>query len=109
MKRLSSVEMRAPRGDAPEEREDPLARIHRAFDALPQEMHEHGRQELLDEPVKLEQAQLEPGHVGRVVRAQVVRLHQAHEHAERFFVRHLQCCQLARARWEQRGECADGR
>lgn len=53
-------------------------------------MQEHARQELLDKAVELEEAQLETGHVGRVVRAEVVGFHEPDEDAEGFFVGHLQ-------------------
>lgn len=76
-------------GDAPEESQEPLARVHAAFDPLAQHVEEDGRRKLLDEAVELEEAELQAGHVGRVVRAQVVGLHEAHEDREGLLVRHL--------------------
>lgn len=52
-------------------------------------MHIKPRKELFDQSIELEEAELEAGHVGRVVRTKVVGLHEAHEDAKSFFVGHL--------------------
>lgn len=85
-------------GDAPEESQEPLARVHAALDPLAQHVEEDGRRELLDEAVELEEAELQAGHVGRVVRAQVVGLHEAHEDRESLLVGHLRAVEGLSAR-----------
>jgi hypothetical protein len=44
---------------------------------------------VFDEAIELVQAQLESRHLGKVVRAKVIRVHESDQHAERFLVRHL--------------------
>lgn len=48
------------------------------------------RQELLHQPIKLEEAELKARHVGEIVRSEVVRVHEPHQDAKCLLVGHLQ-------------------